>query len=235
MLLTLAYRVGMLLQRYKSGKLPKPVKILPTIPNWEQLLDYLGPDRWTANACLAVTKIFSSAKPSIAQRWMELVMLDRVREDIYENKKLNVHLWEALKKSYVTQTLYPAKMSTNFDPRLYKPSAFFKGFLFPLVDSGTCTMREAHIVTGVLVRTSIPVLHSAAAIKGEHPVEYGSIPWLTRIGLCDIASEQSLVGTEGGHATDVFIQALLEKRYALPYQVRPLLTRTYVVTYMADR
>jgi len=77
------------------------VKILPTIPGWEELLQYLAPDQWTPNACFAVTKIFSSAKPSIAQRWMELVMLDRVRDDIYENKKLNVHLWAALKKSYV--------------------------------------------------------------------------------------------------------------------------------------
>jgi len=40
---------------------------------------------------------------------MEMVILDRVREDIHENKKLNVHLFECLKKS------------------LYKPAGFFKG------------------------------------------------------------------------------------------------------------
>ena len=179
------------------------MKILPTVPNWEELLQYMDPAQWTPNACFAVTKVFASAKPSIAQRWMELVMLERVQEDIYENKKLNVHLWEALKKSYVIRGRCNSFCACLPSSRLYKPSAFFKGFLFPLVDSGTCTLRVAHIITGVLVRTSIPVLHSAAAIKG----------------LCDIASEQSLVGTEGGHATDVFIQALLEKRYALPYQV----------------
>lgn len=37
-----------------------------------------------------------------------------MREDIHENKKLNIHLYNCLKKS------------------LYKPAAFFKGFLFPL-------------------------------------------------------------------------------------------------------
>jgi hypothetical protein len=41
-------------------------------------------------------------------------LLDKVRDDIAENKKLNYHLYMAVKKS------------------LYKPGAFFKGFLFPL-------------------------------------------------------------------------------------------------------
>lgn len=116
---------------------------------------------------------------------MEMVILERVREDIHETKKLNVHLFNALKKG------------------LYKPAAWFKGFLFPLVSSGTCTLREAHIISACLVRVSIPVLHSAAALKG----------------LCDIAAQESSAGTEGGGATNIFIKALLEKKYALPYQV----------------
>lgn len=113
------------------------------------------------------------------------MILDRVRDDIHETKKLNVHLYKALKKA------------------LYKPAAFFKGFLFPLVGSGTCTLREAHIVSSVLARVSIPVLHSAAAI----------------MRLCDIAAEQTSVSTEGGGATNIFIRVLLEKKYALPYKV----------------
>ena len=120
-----------------------------------------------------------------AQKFMETVLLDRVREDINETKKLNVHFFNALKKG------------------LYKPAAWFKGFLFPLVGSGTCTLREAQIISAVLVRVSVPVLHSAAAIKG----------------LCDIAAQESSAGTEGGGATNIFIRALLEKKYALPYQV----------------
>jgi essential nuclear protein 1 len=116
---------------------------------------------------------------------MEMVLLEKVRDDIQETKKLNVHLFNALKKG------------------LYKPAAWFKGILFPLVRSGTCTLREAHIISAVLVRVSIPVLHSAVALKA----------------LCDIAAEESSEGTEGGGATNIFIKALLEKKYALPYQV----------------
>jgi essential nuclear protein 1 len=155
------------------------------VPHWEDILQITRPDKWTANACYEATKIFISSTPVVAQRFMEMVILDRVREDIHETKKLNVHLFKALKKG------------------LYKPAAFFKGFLFPLVGSGTCTLREAHIVSGVLVRVSVPVLHSAAALKG----------------LCDIAAQEASAGTEGGGATNIFIRALLEKKYALPYQV----------------
>ena len=121
----------------------------------------------------------------MTQKFLEDVILDRVREDIHETKKLNVHLYKALKKA------------------LYKPAAFFKGFLFPLVQSGTCTLREAHIVSSILARVSIPVLHSAAAL----------------LRLCDIAAEQASISTEGGGATNIFIRVLLEKKYALPYKV----------------
>lgn len=96
----------------------------------------------------------------------------------------NVHLYNSLKKS------------------LYKPSAFFKGFLFPLVSSGTCTLREAHIVSSVMARVSIPILHSAAGLKG----------------LCDLAAQQASNG-ESAASTNVFIKILLDKGLALPYQV----------------
>jgi essential nuclear protein 1 len=178
-------KVGQILSRYKSGPLPKPFKILPTIPHWEDIIAVTEPDKWSTNACYQATRIFVSSKPHVVQRFLEMVILDRVREDIYETKKLNVHLFNSLKKA------------------LYKPAAFFKGFLFPLVGSGTCTLREAHIISAVLTRISIPVLHSAAALKG----------------LCDIAAQEASHGTEGGGATNIFIKALLEKKYALPFQV----------------
>lgn len=113
--------------------------------------------------------------------------MDRVRDDIRETKKLNVHIYNALRKA------------------LYKPSCFFKGLLFPLIASGTCTLREAHIISSVISRVSIPVLHSAAAL----------------LRLCEIAAEQtsSSLASEGTGATNMFIRVFLEKKYALPYKV----------------
>ncbi|TDZ26914.1 Uncharacterized protein Cob_v000758 [Colletotrichum orbiculare MAFF 240422] len=177
-------KIGLILSRYKSGPLPKPLKILPTLPHWEDIIEVTEPQKWTPNAVYQATRIFSSSKPTICQKFMEIVVLDKVREDIYENKKLNVHLFNALKKS------------------LYKPRAFFLGFLFPLLSSG-CTVREAHIVSAVLARVSVPVLHSAAALKG----------------ITEIAAQEASAGTEGGGAANIFIKTLLEKKYALPYQV----------------
>ena len=178
-------RVGWILSRYKSGKLPKPLKILPSLPQWEDLLSITRPDSWTPNACYEATRIFISSNPKVARSFVEMILLDRVREDIKESRKLNTHLFKSLKKA------------------TYKPAAFFKGFLFPLVESGTCTLREAHIISGVISQTSIPVLHSAAAL----------------MYLTNIAAEQASMSTEGGGATNIFIRTLLEKKYALPYQV----------------
>lgn len=176
-------KIAQILSRYKSGPLPKPFKVLPTLPQWPTLLEITSPDNWTPHAVYAATKIFISAQPSTAQHFLETVLLDRVRSDIQQNKKLNIHLFDALKKS------------------LYKPAAFFKGFLFPLVSSGA-TLREASIISGVLARVSIPVLHSAAAL----------------LRLCEIAAEQSVVTSESAGAANVFIRVLLEKKYALPYK-----------------
>ncbi|KAK3390938.1 Bystin-domain-containing protein [Podospora didyma] len=177
-------KIGIILSRYKSGPLPKPFKILPTIPHWEEILQMTRPESWTPNACYAATRIFVAAKPMVVQRFMEVVILDRVREDIQETKKLNIHLFNCLKRG------------------LYKPAGFFKGFLFPLAASGTCSLREAQIISACLARVSIPVLHSAAAIKT----------------LCDIAAEQVSNQSESVSATNFLIKVLLEKRYALPWQ-----------------
>jgi essential nuclear protein 1 len=86
---------------------------------------------------------------------------------------------------------------------LYKPACFFKGLLFPLVSSGTCSLREAHIVSSVIARVSIPVLHSAAAL----------------LRMCDLAAEQSMRSLESTGAVNTFIRVFLEKKYAMPYKV----------------
>lgn len=175
----------MILSRYKSGPLPKPFKILPSVPNLPILLEITHPEKWTPNAVYAGTRLFISSKAHVAQEYISTVLLERIRDEIHETKKLNVHTYNSLRKA------------------LYKPACFFKGLLFPLVSSGTCTMREAHIVSSVIARVSIPVLHSAAAL----------------LRMCDLAAEQSLTSLESTGAVNMFIRVFLEKKYALPYKV----------------
>ena len=43
---------------------------------------------------------------------------------------------------------------------------------FFFFQSGTCTLREATIVASVLIKTSIPVLHSAATMLKIAEMEY---------------------------------------------------------------
>ena len=77
---------------------------------------------------------------------MSQILLPRVRNDVAQNKKLNSHHYDALKKS------------------IYKPAAFFKGIVLALCDEHDCTLKEATIVASVVGKMSVPVLHSAAAL-----------------------------------------------------------------------
>jgi essential nuclear protein 1 len=117
--------VGYLLSRYKSGPLPRALKILPSLPHWAQLLALTAPPKWTPHATEACTKIFvSNLKPDQVKVYLQGVLLEKVRDNMAEGTlkkkagggKLDVHLYESLKKG------------------LYKPAAFFKGILFPLCE-----------------------------------------------------------------------------------------------------
>lgn len=139
--------VGKILQRYTSGKLPKAFKVIPSLSYWEDILWLTAPDKWSPHAMFAATRLFSSnLNPKMAQRFFNIFLLEHVRQDIRENKRLNFHLYMALKKA------------------LYKPQAFFKGIVIPLCESQNCSQREAAIVGSVLSKTSVPVIHSAATL-----------------------------------------------------------------------
>ncbi|KAL4241244.1 bystin family protein [Abortiporus biennis] len=179
-------KVGLVLSRYKSGPLPKPFKIIPSLPAWAQILALTHPENWSPQACHAATRIFiSQMKPPQARVFLEGVLLDAIREDIRQtkegqrknknNRKLNVHYYEALKRS------------------LYKPAAFFKGIVFPMLSTG-CTLQEAAIVASILVKVKVPLLHSSAA--------------LIRLANMEYSGPNSL-----------FIRILLDKKYALPFKV----------------
>ncbi|GAA6043793.1 hypothetical protein JCM8097_007710 [Rhodosporidiobolus ruineniae] len=170
-------KVGQLLSRYKSGPLPKAFKILPTLSIWPQLIMITNPETWTPHATYAATRIFASnLDPKQSQKFYKEILLEKFREEIQETNKLSVQTYMALKKA------------------IYKPAAFFKGLLFPLCESGTCTLREAAILGSVLTKVSVPVLHSGAA--------------LLKLAEMDYTGPNSL-----------FIRVLLDKKYALPYKV----------------
>jgi len=165
------------LAKYRSGKLPKAFKIVPSLKNWEQILYITDPPKWSAAAMYQATRIFASnLKEKMAQRFYNLVLLPRIRDDLAEYKRLNFHLYQALRKA------------------LFKPAGFMKGLLLPLLESGTCTLREAVIVGSVIAKNSIPILHSSAAILKIAEMEYTG-------------------------ANSIFLRIFFDKKYALPYRV----------------
>mmetsp|Transcript_3348 Transcript_3348/g.5657 ORF Transcript_3348/g.5657 Transcript_3348/m.5657 type:complete len:434 (+) Transcript_3348:276-1577(+) len=159
--------IGKLLTRYRAGKIPKAFKIIPALRNWEEVLYHTNPDKWSPQAMRAATRLFASnLNQKMAQRFYALVLLPAVRDDIIGNKKLNYHLYMALKKS------------------LYRPGAFFKGILLPLCEEGDCTLREAAIIGSVLSKVSIPMMHSAAAMLKMAAMPYnGSTSLFLRVLL----------------------------------------------------
>lgn len=79
--------------------MPKAFKVLPRLQRWEEVLLLTEPQSWSKQAMFGATKIFCSSLSSpMAQRFLCLVLLPAVREDISTNKKLNYHLYHALKK-----------------------------------------------------------------------------------------------------------------------------------------
>uniref|UniRef100_A0A5S6QH53 Bystin n=1 Tax=Trichuris muris TaxID=70415 RepID=A0A5S6QH53_TRIMR len=138
--------VGKALAVYTVGKIPKAFKIIPQLVNWEQVLYITEPEKWSNAAIFQATRIFASNMNSrMCEKFYNVVLLPRVRDDLVDNKKLNRLLYQALFKS------------------LYKPAAFFKGILLPLCED-SCTLREAVVLGSVLSKGSIPALHAAAAL-----------------------------------------------------------------------
>lgn len=165
------------MKKYRSGKVPKAFKIIPKLRNWEQVLYITEPHNWSAAAMFQGTRIFSSVLAQhMAQRFFNLVLLPRIRDDLAEYSRLNAHLYTSLRKA------------------LFKPAAFMKGIILPLLEAGDCTLREAIIIGSIIARNQIPVLHSSACLLKICEMEYSG-------------------------ANSIFIRIFLEKRYALPYRV----------------
>ena len=113
--LSLVPRVGLAMRG--KGPLVKPMKILPTLSQWAPCLSLTNPEQWSPYSCRMATKVFiSSMKPEQARIYLHFVLLNAVRVDIANNNKLNVHYYEALIRA------------------MYKPAAFFKGIVFPLLE-----------------------------------------------------------------------------------------------------
>ncbi|CAF2158826.1 bystin [Brassica napus] len=137
-------KLGEFMSLYTHGKMPKALNHLTRLENWESLLKLTQPESWSPNAMYKATNMFASSTK--AERFYELFLLPRVREDIRIHKRLHFCLYQSLKKS------------------LFKPKGFYCGIILPLCKSGTCTIPEAVIIGSIIHKFSIPEKFSSAAL-----------------------------------------------------------------------
>jgi essential nuclear protein 1 len=168
--------VGAFLKSCRSGKLPKAFSLIPTLQNWEEVLWITEPHSWSAFAMLKATSLFANASnEKISQRFYALVLLPRVRDEVQAHKKVSSQVYQAIRKA------------------LRKPGAFFKGLVLPLAEDPDTSSKEAFVLCTIIKATSVPLLHSAAAL----------------MKLCEMPYTV---------ASAMFLRVLIMKRYALPYK-----------------
>lgn len=177
--------IGKVLQRYTSGKIPKAFKILPHIQNWEELIMLTAPHMWSPHATYHATRIFASnLNEKMAQRFFSAILLPIVMEKIVQDRKLHPALYMAIRKA------------------LFKPLAFFKGFLLPLITDSDCTLKMSLIVASVLQKMHLPPVPTAVTI-----VKLTMMPF------------------SGPNC--VFLRVLIDKKMGLPYQAIDALVRYF--------
>ncbi|KAJ0240871.1 hypothetical protein HA466_0219210 [Hirschfeldia incana] len=137
-------KLGEFMSVYTQGKMPEALNHVTRLENWESVLKLTQPESWSPNAMYKATNMFSSC--SKAERFYEIFLLPRVREDIRIHKKLHFCLYQSLKKA------------------LFKPKGFYCGIILPLCKSGTCTIPEAVIIGSIIHKFSIPEKFSSAAL-----------------------------------------------------------------------
>ncbi|EGR34836.1 hypothetical protein IMG5_000640 [Ichthyophthirius multifiliis] len=165
------------MSHYRSGKLARAFIIIPSLEQWEKVLELTKPSEWTPQAVEASVRVFSSNLDGHrAKIYYQTVLLPALKKDIKKNKKLNAHYYQALKKA------------------IYKPAAWFKGIIFPLLNDPETTVKEAQIVCSLLNKMTVPVMHSSACL----------------LRLC-------YMGFSGPAC--IVMKTLIEKKYALPNRV----------------
>jgi len=177
--------IGTILKGYTSGKIPKAFKVLPHIVNWEQLLMLTRPHEWSPHAAYQATRIFAAnLNEKMAQRFYAAVLLPVIHHHFTEERKLHPSLYMAIKKA------------------LFKPVAFYKGFLLPLAQDEECTLKEALVIASVLQKMHLPPVPTAVTI-----VKIAQLPFS---GPCS-----------------VLLRVLIDKKMALPFQAVDALVRYF--------
>jgi len=130
-------RTCLLLKIYRSGKIPKILKILPFLKNFEEILWLLRPDSWSSQALYVITRLFILRLDDLQiGRFFTQILAPRFQEAVFQPKKISSLLFLCLKVS------------------TFRAKHFFSSLLFPILKSQNCSIKEAIILGSVINKAS---------------------------------------------------------------------------------
>jgi essential nuclear protein 1 len=132
-LLKVLERASLFLKVYKSGKMPKIIKLMPSLKNFEEIIWLTRPDIWSDQAIFSVTHSFiSKLDKNQMGRFFSLVLAPRFQETIFNSNRYSIHIQKTM------------KMSTRF------PSVFFSSVFLPMCESKNCSLKEGAVLGMIL-------------------------------------------------------------------------------------
>ena len=138
-LLKILERTTLFMKVYRSGKIPKIIRILPSIKNFEEMLWLTRPDTWSNSAVYSITRSFlPKLDKKQMSRFFSLILAPRFQETIFQRKSYSIHVQKAL------------KISTNY------PSIFFSSIVLPICESKHCSMKEGVAISAILMKYRFP-------------------------------------------------------------------------------
>ena len=154
-LLKILERASLFLKVYRSGKIPKILRILPCLKNFEEVLWLTRPDTWSEQAIVILTRFFlPKLDKNQLSRFYSLVLAPRLQETIFSSKSYSVHIKKAI------------KISTAY------PSIFFSSIILPICESKRCTNKEGVILSSIIWKYKFPrsVIMSTLVRLTKQPV-----------------------------------------------------------------
>ncbi|RCH78898.1 snoRNA-binding rRNA-processing protein [Rhizopus stolonifer] len=128
--------------------LPKAIKIIPSLSNWDAVLFLTCPSNWSSEAVLQITLLFLNHIKAIqTKQYFEYVLVHAIKSNLIQHNyvRLDSALYQCLQKAILSH-----------------PGIFFKGYLFPQSELGCLSLAEAMILRDMM--TGIPVVYTTMAL-----------------------------------------------------------------------
>jgi len=132
-LLKILERTSLFLKVYKSGKIPKIIKLLPSLKNFEEILWLTRPDIWSDQAIFSITRsILPKLDKVQMSRFFSLVLTPRFQETIFNSSQYSIHIQKTI------------KISIRFS------TVFLSSVFLPLCESKSCSVKEGAVLATII-------------------------------------------------------------------------------------